>query len=100
MERLPNCSFERCSIMMVIQNQYKCEECKLLYCGEHIHTFNHGCIKEKKREEEESKPIEHPKCTYRRCNEKMNLSNRYTCQICKKMFCMAHRHDFSHMCGK
>ena len=101
MERLPNCSLDRCSALMVLQDQYTCEYCKLLYCGSHIHSFHHHCVKKEEKEEvEKIEVVEHPKCGYRRCTEKMNLSNRYTCRECEQMFCLAHRHDFSHMCKK
>lgn len=97
-KRQPNCSLNECSTLMVLQDQYTCKKCKLLYCGLHIHLFNHGC--EEEGEKKEYIEIEHPKCGYKICTERMNLSNRYTCKLCKKMFCMAHRHDFSHMCSK
>ncbi len=101
LDKLPLCSFQYCNLPLLLSNQFNCLKCNNIYCSEHLTTFNHKCkslvVKENK---EILEPIIHPKCSLKNCSIKMDLCNRYKCEECKNLYCMSHRHDFSHNCEK
>lgn len=101
LQEFPKCSSSDCHLSLEVQNRYSCRHCHKIFCSHHLFTFHHSCPNVPK--EKQSLPplqVHHPKCLLKTCNQKMNLSNRFTCSICKNDFCMAHRHDFSHICSK
>ena len=97
---LENCKEENCIISLNLSNRYYCSKCKLCFCNKHIFEFAHICIKEDNGKDDKLPPIKvvHPKCCLDECLVKMNLSNRFECRKCNKIYCMSHRHDFSHKC--
>ncbi len=93
----PPCS--HCHIHLHLQNRFSCQHCHQIFCAEHLFTFQHQCPNTPKQPIPSSPPIIHPKCSFSKCYQKMDLCNRFTCHQCKQVFCMAHRHDFSHSCS-
>ena len=101
LDKLPCCSFKDCNLHLILSNQFNCLKCKNLYCSEHIILFNHNCssLLENINNKEIPELIIHPKCSLSSCNIKMDLCNRFKCEKCVKLYCMSHRHDFSHNCS-
>lgn len=94
----PKCQYSHCHLPLQVQNRFPCPHCSLLFCSEHLLSFRHQCT-EVPQETKSHTQIIHPKCSFSKCYQKMDLCNRFTCHVCKKVYCMAHRHDFSHSCS-
>lgn len=100
-EKFTRCSNPDCLIYLEIQNRFKCNDCKNVFCGEHRINFNHNC------EFINSSNInilvttkKHSKCCKKNCNNKLTCINQFICKKCDKKYCMSHRHDFTHECIK
>ncbi len=100
-DKLPSCSYSNCNLPLILSNQFYCSKCKDIFCSEHLHSFNHKCKYENiniNMNNQYSEIIIHPKCSLNSCSVKMDLCNRFKCLLCDKLYCMSHRHDFSHSC--
>ncbi len=95
------CKEDTCQIPLELSNRYICQKCQLLFCNKHIFQFEHCCIKVDNDGKDVLPPMKvvHPKCGYEKCNMSMNLSNRFECKRCNKLYCVSHRHDFTHKCS-
>ncbi len=101
LNKLPSCSYSNCNLPLILSNQFYCSKCKDIFCSEHLHSFNHKCKYENiniNMNNQDSEIIIHPKCSLNSCSVKMDLCNRFKCLLCDKLYCMSHRHDFSHSC--
>ncbi len=99
LDELPPCSLKDCTNRLLISNQFKCHNCKLIFCSEHSSIYHHNCIYQQNQINLPlPEQIIHPKCSLKSCNVKMDLCNRFTCKYCENIYCATHRHDFSHSC--
>ncbi len=101
LDKLPICSFANCNLALLISNQFNCSKCNSIFCSEHLSLYSHHCSSLQNNINQnnlEPEKIELPKCSLNKCNVKMDLCNRFNCPNCNKLYCMTHRHDFTHKC--
>ncbi len=99
LEQYPKCNYIYCNLYLQTSNRFKCFHCNKVYCSEHSLIYNHKCpkIDSEKSNNTTFEKIILPKCSFKECNVKMDLCNRFKCQKCEKIYCSSHRIDFTHL---
>lgn len=101
LDKFPNCAEPNCLERLELQNRFKCSKCSGVFCCSHRLDWKHQCTGlSGERAEVFTKPIILPKCSESGCACKLTGINKYFCTGCGKNYCMAHRLDFVHKCGK
>jgi hypothetical protein len=93
------CHFKHCHQQITKCESFQCEKCNQIYCLHHRNYDSHECKNHHQEEKTNHIPIDYGRCGYLPCQMKLSYINRIGCNQCSKIFCMSHRHDFSHQCS-
>jgi len=85
---------KRCALLECNQLDFlpfKCTHCQLIFCKDHFMPDKHTCTQSDTVSVSEAvEHVEHYRCTYDNCS--VSSSVEMCCQVCKKHFCLQHRH--------
>lgn len=80
---------------------FMCEKCNLYFCLEHKDPELHDCknvkvLNKQKKNRLKNEIIKQDKCFFKNCKK----NTFHFCKLCKKNFCIEHRHQEIHNCIK
>jgi hypothetical protein len=85
---------KRCALLECKQLDFlpfRCAHCELIFCKDHYMIGKHTCTHESTASGIEAvEPIKQYHCTYDDCSTLSSVE--MCCQVCKKHFCLQHRH--------
>lgn len=82
------CSHQKCKQLDFLP--FQCTHCNLIFCKEHYIPDNHECNIGNKVSSPDVQPTTYYSCKYENCNSLSPIE--MCCFVCKKHFCLQHRH--------